>query len=362
LVYFLKKGFEQKARAAKVLVSAVLNNGNLLEVADTLSSLNPSKNNITFVYSSIDFQSRDLVYRFRLKPEDNWTETRNRRLEFSSLSPGDYTFEISAKSNNADWSDPTKIKFKLEEHFWQHNWFILVLLIAASFSFYKIAVVITKWQKNQEQKQLVLKHKILILEQRALQAMMNPHFIFNVMNSIQHYINTKNTSSANRILTGFARLIRKNLEICTKSFITLEEELEYLSLYLGLEKTRFGDKFNYQIEIDPSIDKEEIFIPSMLLQPYIENAIWHGLMPKEDGGIIEISMNIVDQELLISITDDGIGIENSIRTKRGSHSSKGMSLTQERVNLLNQIESIAIKIDISQRGVSGTVVTIKVPI
>jgi ligand-binding sensor domain-containing protein len=362
LVYFLKKGFEQKARAAKVLVSAVLNNGNLLEVADTLSSLNPSKNNITFVYSSIDFQSRDLIYRFRLKPEDNWTETRNRRLEFSSLSPGDYTFEISAKSNNADWSDPTKIKFKLEEHFWQHNWFILVLLIAASFSFYKIAVVITKWQKNQEQKQLVLKHKILILEQRALQAMMNPHFIFNVMNSIQHYINTKNTSSANRILTGFARLIRKNLEICTKSFISLEEELEYLSLYLGLEKTRFGDKFNYQIEIDPSIDKEEIFIPSMLLQPYIENAIWHGLMPKEEGGIIEISMNIADQELLICITDDGIGIENSIRTKRGSHSSKGMSLTQERVNLLNQIESIAIKIDISQRGVSGTVVTIKVPI
>jgi ligand-binding sensor domain-containing protein len=363
LVYFLKKGFEKKSGSSKVLVSAIINNGNLLDVADTLASLNPSRNNITFVYSSIDFQSRDLIYRFRLKPEDNWTETRNRRLEFSSLSPGDYTFEISSKSNNADWSEPTKIYFKLEEHFWQHNWFILVLLIAASFTFYKIAVVITKWQKNQEQKQLVLKHKILILEQRALQAMMNPHFIFNVMNSIQHYINTKNTSSANRILTGFARLIRKNLEICTKSFISLEEELEYLSLYLGLEKTRFGDKFNYQIKINPSIDKDEIFIPSMLLQPYIENAIWHGLMPKEEGGNIEISMEIVDQELLlIYITDDGIGIENSLRTKRGSHSSKGMSLTQERVTLLNQIESIFIKIDISQRGVSGTMVTIKVPI
>lgn len=363
LVFFLKKEFENKAKAPKVLVSAILNNGNLLEVADTIASLNPSKNNITFVYSSIDFQSQDLMYRFRLKPEDNWTETRNRRLEFSSLSPGNYTFEISAKSNNAAWSDPTKISFKLEEHFWQHNWFILVLLIAASFTFYKIAVVITKWQKNQEQKQLVLKHKILILEQRALQAMMNPHFIFNVMNSIQHYINTKNTSSANRILTGFARLIRKNLEICTKSFITIEEELEYLSLYLGLEKTRFGDKFSYKIKIDPLIDKEELFIPSMLLQPYIENAIWHGLMPKEEGGNIEISIEIVDQELLlISITDDGVGIENSIRTKRGTHSSKGMTLTQERVTLLNQIESISIKIDISQRGESGTVVTIQVPV
>jgi ligand-binding sensor domain-containing protein len=363
LVFFAKKAMEKKTNAPKVLVSSVLNNGSLLEVEDSLLSLDPSKNNITFIYSAIDFQNQDLSYRYRLKPEDNWTVTKNRRLEFSSLSPGDYIFEVSAKSNNTNWSDPTKIKFKLEEHFWQRNWFILVLLIAASFSFYKIAVVITKWQKNQEQEQLILKHKILILEQRALLAMMNPHFIFNVMNSIQHYINTKDTSSANKLLTGFARLIRKNLEICTKSFISLEEELEYLSLYLGLEKKRFGEKFNYKINIDPAIDKEELYIPSMLLQPYIENAIWHGIMPKEEGGNIEITMEIIHHDfLLIYILDDGIGIDNSLRTKKEGHSSKGMSLTQERINLLNQIESISIRIEISQRGDSGTLVTIQVPI
>lgn len=363
LVYFPKKGFTKKNKAPKVIVSAILNNNSNLEVADTLQALNPSKNNITFIFSAIDFQKQDLLYRFRLKPEDTWTETRNRRLEFSSLSPGNYTFEISTRSNSTDWSDPTRIKFKLEEHFWQRNWFILVLLIAASFTFYKIAVIITKWQKNQEQKQLVLKHKILILEQRALLAMMNPHFIFNVMNSVQHYINTKDTSSANKILTGFARLIRKNLEICTKSFISLEEELEYLNLYLGLEKKRFGGKLNYTIEIDPNIDKEEILIPSMLLQPYIENAIWHGIMPKEEGGHINITMEVVDQEqLLINIVDDGIGIENSQKLKNTDHTSKGMSLTQERVQLLNQTEDIFIQIDIRQRGETGTMVTIQIPI
>lgn len=363
LVFFKKKAFRKKNKAPKVIISSILNDNKSLSVTDSLVSLDPSKNNITFIYSAVDFQKQDLIYRFRLKPENSWTETRNRRLEFSSLSPGDYTFEISARSNNTDWSDATKVRFKLMEHFWQRNWFILVLLIAASFTFYKIAVIITKWQKNQEQKQLVLKHKILILEQRALLAMMNPHFIFNVMNSIQYYINTKDTSSANKILTGFARLIRKNLEICTQSFITLEEELEYLNLYLGLEKKRFGNKFNYTIKVDPAIDKEEISLPSMLLQPYVENAIWHGIMPKDAGGNIEITMEVVEQEfLLIYIIDDGVGIENSQSLKKGTHQSKGMSLTQERVQLLNQIESISIQISIHQRGNSGTMVTIQVPI
>jgi ligand-binding sensor domain-containing protein len=363
LVYFFKKQFNELNEAPDVLISSVTNNLKILNLDNTLINLDPSANNITFHFGAIDFFNQNITYRYRLKPEDKWTETKNRRLEFSSLSPGRYRFEVSAKSNNTKWSSPAQITFNIEEHFWQTNWFIVILVVFASFSFYKIAVIITQWQKNQEQKQLVLKHKILILEQRALQAMMNPHFIFNVMNSIQHYINTQDTSSANKILTGFAKLIRKNLEICTKSFISLEEELEYLNLYLVLEKKRFGSKFNYIIDIDPDVEKEEIYIPSMLLQPYIENAIWHGLMPKEDGGNLRIEMKFKKEAhtLLIRIIDDGVGIENSMRTKDGTHVSKGMSLTEERINLLNQIESSSIEIKIEQNGVSGTIVTISIP-
>ena len=198
-----------------------------------------------------------------------------------------------------------------------------------------------------------------MLEQQALQAMMNPHFVFNVMNSIQHYINTKDTSSANKILTGFARLIRKNLDICTKSFISIEEEIEYLSLYLSLEKKRFGEKFNYTITVAGDIDQDETMIPSMILQPYIENAIWHGLMPKEEGGKIEIIIGHIDSgELLIRIIDDGIGIENALRDKKDKHESKGMSLTQERINLINQIEAYPIQITYIQNGNSGTTISI----
>jgi len=208
----------------------------------------------------------------------------------------------------------------------------------------------------------LVRNKILMLEQRALQAMMNPHFVFNVMNSIQHYINTKDTGSANKVLTGFARLIRKNLEICTKSYISVEEEIEYLELYLSLEKKRFGGKLNYEIKVDPAIDRDETLIPSMILQPYIENAIWHGIMPKEDGGTIGIVIGLkAENTLLIEVKDDGVGIDNSLKDKKGEHVSKGMSLTKERVNLLNQVASNSIQIDIKQDGISGTLVSIEVP-
>ncbi len=277
------------------------------------------------------------------------------------MSPGNYKFELCAKTNNSDWSEPAYIEFTLKGYFWQSTWFLVLIILIAGLIFYKIAVLVTRQQKDKEQQQLLLKNKILMLEQRALQAMMNPHFVFNVMNSIQHYINTKDTSSANKILTGFARLIRKNMEICTKSSISLSEELSYLELYLALEKKRFGEKFKYRLLIDPAIDLEETFLPSMLLQPYIENAIWHGLMPKEEGGEIRICIDLQEDDyLLIQIIDDGIGIYNSFK-KEHSHESKGMSLTQERVNLLNQIEVNPIHIDIIQNGNSGTTVSIKIP-
>lgn len=363
LVYFAIDESEGLNQAPRPLISSIVSNKEQLDTQKKIIVLAPSRNNITFYYSAIDFQNQNITYRYRLDSTENWTETKIRRLEFSSLTPGSYVFEVSAKTNNTQWGKSAKMPFTIKAHFWEKGWFIFVLIAAASFTCYKIAVVITKWQKNQEQKQLLLKNKILMLEQRALQAMMNPHFIFNVMNSIQHYINTKDTSSANKVLTGFARLIRKNLEICTKSYISLEEELEYLNLYLALEKKRFGNRFNYALNIDPKIDKDETMIPSMLLQPYIENAIWHGIMPKEDGGNVFINMELSDDDhLLISIIDDGVGIENSLKTKKDKHISKGMNLTQERINLLNQVEAIPIQIEIKQRKSAGTEVCVNVPI
>jgi len=363
LVYFLYRNKPAANIAPPVFISYIVNNKVRLNLNQTNHMLSPSNNNISFTYSAIDFQNRNITYRYRLKKGAPWKETKNRRLEFSSLEPGTYSFEIAARSNNSNWSKPAKVNFSLKKHFWQTTWFMAIFFSLAAFIFYKWAVLVTTRQRNKEKEKLLLKNKILMLEQRALQAMMNPHFVFNVMNSIQHYINTKDTSSANKILTGFAKLIRKNLDICTRSYITLAEEINYLELYLSLEKKRFGQKLEYHIGISDKIDREETMVPSMILQPYIENAIWHGIMPKEEGGKIDIRIDFYGEHyLLIKIIDDGVGIDNSLRNKPQQHQSKGMSLTRERINLLNQIGTYPIKIEIRQNGISGTYVSVSVPL
>lgn len=363
LVYFAYEGKAGANIAPKIFISYIVNNKVRLNLNQKNHILAPSNNNISFTYSAIDFQNRNITYRYRLKNDAAWTETKNRRLEFSSLEPGTYSFEIAARSNNSHWSEPAKVNFSLKKHFWQTTWFMAIFFSLAGFTFYKWAVLVTTRQRNKEKERLLLKNKILMLEQRALQAMMNPHFVFNVMNSIQHYINTKDTTSANKILTGFAKLIRKNLDICTRSYITLAEEIDYLELYLSLEKKRFGQKLQYNIRINDKIDREETMVPSMILQPYIENAIWHGIMPREEGGKIDIRIDLYGENyLLIKIIDDGVGIDNSLRDKHHQHQSKGMSLTRERINLLNQIGAYPITMEIRQNGISGTYVSISVPL
>ena len=363
LLYFAYNYSLQNTQAPKVYINSIINNKKTLDLTNNSFTLKPNEQNLIINYSAIDFKNNNISYRYRLKSKENWIETKNRRIELSSLEPGEYTFEVSARSQNSNWSEPAKIKLKLEKRFYQNWAFLTICALLLGYLIYIIAVLITKQQKNKEQEQLLLKNRILMLEQQALQAMMNPHFVFNVMNSIQHFINTKNTMSANKVLTGFARLIRTNLDICTKSYISLEEELNYLNLYLSLEKNRFGDKFQYEIEIDEHIDREETLIPSMLLQPYIENAIWHGIMPKEEGGKVAIKVEELDDHVLsIVITDDGIGIDNALANKKESHQSKGMRLTSERIKLLNKIEAKTIQLHIKQNGKSGTIVSFSIPL
>ncbi|WP_082120547.1 sensor histidine kinase [Pedobacter sp. BMA] len=363
LILFKYNNINISKNLPKVYVTSIIKDNERLPVNKGNFTFETGNNTILFTFSAVDFTTGDITYRYRLNERSAWVETRTRRLDFSSLQSGDYVFEVCAKSQNGNWGPSAKISFTIKKHFWQSLWFLSILILLVAYIFYKVAVNITRKQKDKEQEQLLVKNKVLMLEQQALQAMMNPHFVFNVMNSIQHYINTQNTASANRVLTGFARLIRKNLEICTKSYISLEEEIEYLNLYLKLEKNRFGDKLQYIFEIEEDIDREETFIPSMLLQPYVENAIWHGIMPKETGGQILIRINLKNEHYLnIEIIDNGIGIENSLRDKKGTHVSKGMQLTKERLNLLGQIGAKPIHLNVRQNHENGTTVSICIPL
>jgi len=250
-------------------------------------------------------------------------------------------------------------KYK-ETQFW---WIITIIIsIVLSSAFIGIVIILIS-QKRKQKKELETQNTIATLEQKALQAMMNPHFVFNVINTIQYFIGINESKAANQILTGFARLMRKHLEICLKSSITLFEEIQYLNLYLSLEKLRFADKMNYAINIVGEIESEDIIIPSMLIQPFIENAVWHGLLPKEDGGSISIDFKNQNNQLSIKILDDGIGISNSTKSKSPSkHTSRGLQLIHERVHLLNKINKTSIHISQRQTGESGTEVLISIPV
>lgn len=243
-------------------------------------------------------------------------------------------------------------------------WWIITIIISIVLLTSLIGIVIYfLTQKEKRKKELKIQNTIATLEQKALQAMMNPHFVFNVLNTIQYFIGINEPRSANQILTGFARLMRKHLEICLKSTLTLFEEIQYLSLYLSLEKIRFSEKMSYSINIDKEIETEEIIIPSMLIQPFIENALWHGLLPKEDGGSIQIDFTCHDNMLSIKIIDNGIGIVNSSKSRtHGQHISRGLELIHERVHLLNKINKTSIYINQTQTGESGTEVLITIPI
>ncbi len=201
------------------------------------------------------------------------------------------------------------------------------------------------YKSNKERKK---NNKILAL--KHLRTQMNPHFIFNALNSVNGFIANNNERAANKYLTDFSKLMRSVLENSEKDFIPLPQELKLLEVYLKLEHTRFKDKFDYQINIDSNIDLEIYSIPPMLLQPYVENAIWHGLRYKNKKGLLKIDVNKTTNETIqICIEDDGIGREKSKELKSKNqlkHKSKGMQNIKQRIDLLNSIDQNKIQVTV----------------
>ena len=180
-----------------------------------------------------------------------------------------------------------------------------------------------------------------LLALKSLRSQMNPHFIFNALNSVNTFIATSDERTANRYLTDFSLLMRAVLENSEEDFIPLEKEIELLRLYVQLEHFRFQDKFEYEVEVDPAIDVAEYVIPPMLLQPYVENAVWHGLRYKSEKGTLSIRFDKIDEgSIKIVIEDDGIGRKQSKALKTNNQKlqkSRGMGNIKKRIEILNEM-------------------------
>ncbi|THV58990.1 tetratricopeptide repeat-containing sensor histidine kinase [Chryseobacterium candidae] len=211
-------------------------------------------------------------------------------------------------------------------------------------------------------KKVQIKNKKIALQ--SLRREMNPHFIFNSLNSVNHFIATNNELEANQYLTKFSKLMRGVMENSTEDFIPFQQELDLLQNYLALEKTRFADKFDYEIEVDESLNMQNLQVPGMLIQPFLENAVWHGLRYRADKGFLKLSFEKKESHLKILIEDNGIGIKESKRQKtqhQKTREGRGMKNTLERVQLLNDLYKKDIRCSVKDKeNNSGVLVTIQI--
>jgi len=330
-----------------------------------------NKNHLTFDFVGIYHTSPDKVkYRFKLEGfDERWQPvTTSTFVTYSNIPFGDFTFQLSATTDLKHWTTPVQFSFTIKPPFWFTWWFYLLCLVSLTTLVWLIVKRRKKIEERKRATQLIVdKSKMLILEQQALNASMNRHFIFNALNSIQYYINRQDKVAANKYLSSFAKLVRKNLDSSLVNEIYLDDEIERIDLYLKLEEMRFQDKFSYQINVVKNIEPQTIKIPSMLLQPFIENSIWHGILPTNKHGNITIDVLKQEDKLIINIIDEGIGIEKSLADKKDKlqqHQSKGMELTKGRMELISKISNKDCSIEgpfqiyDEKRKIAGTKVSI----
>jgi LytS/YehU family sensor histidine kinase len=252
-------------------------------------------------------------------------------------------FKVKAANNDGVWnSDIASVKIHIQPPFWQTSWFFtMVSFITAAMvvGFYKYRV---GQIRKQEKVKTQYNKQIAEAKMTAFRAQMNPHFLFNCLNSINRYILKKDPMIASEYLTKFSKLMRQILDNSKDATISLENELTALKLYIQLEALRFENKFDFKIEVDDEVTTDYIQIPPLLLQPYVENAIWHGLMHKKEGQpFLLIQLQIKDEYLECIIEDNGVGRVKALELKSKSatqNKSMGMQITSERITLMKIVD------------------------
>ncbi len=329
-----------------------------------------NKNFIEINFVGLSYRTAgNITYKYRLTGvNDDWVITKIPQILYPILSPGEYKFEVVAMNKDGIYSTtPAVILFIIKPPFWNTFWFyglcvLLFAIILRMFFYYRIKNI---------KKRNSLKLELNKYMQQALCQQMNPHFIFNSINSIHKFILENDKDLSSYYLSKFSSLMRQTMENSMKDTISLREEMDTLKLYLDLEQLRFNRSFDFEIQLNEDMDVGLIEIPPFLFQPYVENSIWHGLMNKKDErGKIDIKFSIEGGLLICSITDNGIGREKAHELKANStkvHKSYGTSITEKRISALFSLINIesGVKYEdlTDERGKAiGTRVIIKIAI
>jgi len=301
--------------------------------------LNFNQNSLGIFFNAIDFStsSSNPEYSYKLLPfHTSWSiPAKTKSVSFAQLPPGKYEFMVRAKDRASGWSQPDVFRFTIAPPFWNEWWFRLMLIAFASF----IIVSIFKARIQKIKHQISIQTQLKELEMKALKAQMNPHFIYNSLNSIQALIANDKKEEGIHYIGSFSRLLRQVLDNSEKNVISLDKELETVSLYIQLEALRLDMQLQYEKIIAEDIVPEFEKIPPLILQPFVENALWHGLSRKEGEKEIKISIIAKGDWLIFDITDNGIGRLKVQELKNNSillHESKAIDITRRRLLDFNE--------------------------
>lgn len=327
---------------------------------------------ISFHYLGISHKSADdILYFYKLDGfNNNFQNTLDRSISYQALPDGRYTLTLYAQNKFGVKSKQFKYSFIVNPPFWKTWWFYSLEIAIIIGSTWLILYLRFKKKKNELQRNAEIQLQLANMEQLALQSQMNPHFVFNSLNSIQQFILKNDKLLANRYLSSFATLIRKTLDYSAQKNISLSNEIEYLKIYLNLELMRFENSFTYELIVDEDLESDLIKIPALLFQPYVENAIRHGIRNKKtNDGRIVLKFALNDDTLVCTITDNGVGRKKAMEIKSQSHveyQGKGMEITKKRIDLLNLEYKSKIELKIidlyNDNLPTGTLVQINIPI
>lgn len=318
---------------------------------------------LDFNFSALTFSDNEkIVYRYRFSDETKWNYLgTNPKLSLIKLPPGNYDIIVEAGDNLGNWQKKQlRINLKINPPFYLTFWFVGLVILAVGF----VGYWITRFLLNQEKEKSSLKQKVKDVEMQTLRSQMNPHFLFNSLNSINSFIVQQKSREASVYLTTFSKLMRNILDNSRHETISLEKEIETLKMYMKLEMARLENSFDYQIIIDKNIDAEFVQIPPLILQPFVENAIWHGLVNKNGDGFLKIEIRKdEDSDLIIRISDNGIGRKASalLKKEQVKHKSYGIDITRERLEMLNpKNQIIIIDLEDEHGNATGTLVELKI--
>ncbi|MES2513903.1 MAG: histidine kinase [Bacteroidota bacterium] len=332
--------------------------------------LEHDQNNLTFDFDLISFSSAvpDIIYNLK-GDKNNWIRTTDQSLVFQNLSPGEYVLTVGIASTKIKFK-PFVIPFTIGKAFWQTSWFIALYILVGMSIVILIGWRVFKFYKARERKKSEVQQQISEYKLIALKAQINPHFMSNCLTAIQHLIFNNKVDEANEYLAKFSLLVRQVLNFSSKPLVSLREELEIVSINIELEQLRFENKFSYHIHYDKSLDVQSVFVPPLILQPIVENAIWHGLLPlkKTRKGELNITIHVSIDILSIVIEDNGVGRKIMDREIGNLKESKGIDITKQRLVNLNgydnkDIANLIYDDLIDSAGVAiGTKVTVVLPL